>query len=212
MRILLQVPGLDDPENLKNILGKTAKLTFHMMDDANPFPDENAVAAPGTEILTGEEEDGVHRYAIQKKVMLSGDMLTHAAASFDGAMPIVSFRFNNQGAKKFGDITKENVGKPFAIVLDNKVISAPGIREPILGGSGIISGSFTVQSASNLALLLRAGALPAPIKILEEKTVGPSLGEDSIAAGKKAAIVAMGLVVFFIFISYGLFGMFANIA
>jgi len=215
LRILLQVPGLDNPEALKNLLGKTAKLTFHLMDETNPFPGESFIPTGDIKVLPGEEHEtqGVTRnYAVHKQPILSGDMLVDSRASFEGSMPVVSFRFNNIGARKFGDITKENVGKPFAIVLDEKVISAPVIREPILGGSGMISGNFTVQGASDLALLLRAGALPAPIKVLEERTVGPSLGADSIAAGAKAALIGTALVSLFMILSYGLFGLFANIA
>jgi protein-export membrane protein SecD len=144
--------------------------------------------------------------------MVGGDTLTDAQATFQNNEPVVSFKFDSIGAKKFGDATRENVGKPFAIVLDNKVISAPVIREPILGGSGIISGSFTVQSASDLALLLRAGALPAPIQILEERTVGAELGADSIHAGTVASIVGVALVILFMVLFYGLFGIFADIA
>jgi protein-export membrane protein SecD len=144
--------------------------------------------------------------------MVGGDTLVDAQATFQNNEPVVSFKFDSVGAKKFGDVTRENVGKPFAIVLDGKVISAPVIREPILGGSGIISGSFTVQSASDLALLLRAGALPAPIQILEERTVGAELGADSIHAGTIASIVGVVLVIIFMVLFYGLFGVFADIA
>lgn len=212
MRILLQVPGLQDPESLKNLLGKTAKLSFHMMDETNPFPESAYATSPDIQVLRGEGENANRFFAIQKRVIVSGDMLTHAAASFEMGMPVVTFRFNNQGGKKFGEVTTQNVGKPFAIVLDNTVISAPAIREPILGGTGQISGNFTVQSASDLALLLRAGALPAPLKVIEERTVGPSLGQDSIEAGTFAGIVGVTLVIAFMFIGYGLFGIFANIA
>jgi protein-export membrane protein SecD len=144
--------------------------------------------------------------------MVGGDMLVDAQATFQNNEPVVSFKFDAAGARRFGDATRENVGKPFAIVLDNKVISAPVIREPILGGSGVISGSFTVQTASDLALLLRAGALPAPIKILEERSVGAQLGADSIQAGTLASIVGVALVVVFMVLFYGLFGIFADIA
>jgi len=144
--------------------------------------------------------------------MVGGDTLTDAQATFQNNEPVVSFKFDSVGAKRFGDVTRENVGKPFAIVLDNKVISAPVIREPILGGSGIISGSFTVQSASDLALLLRAGALPAPIQILEERSVGAELGADSIHAGTVASIVGVVLVIIFMVLFYGLFGIFADVA
>jgi protein-export membrane protein SecD len=155
---------------------------------------------------------GAGSYVVRKRIMVGGDTLTDAQATFQNNEPVVSFKFDSVGAKKFGDATRENVGKPFAIVLDNKVISAPVIREPILGGSGIISGSFTVQSASDLALLLRAGALPAPIEIKEERTVGAQLGADSIHAGAVASIVGVVLVVIFMVLFYGLFGIFADVA
>ncbi|MDO8875454.1 MAG: protein translocase subunit SecD, partial [Pseudolabrys sp.] len=153
-------------------------------------------------------------YLIEKRILVSGGELTDAQPGFDQrtSEPIVSFRFNTAGARKFAQATQENVGKPFAIVLDNEVISAPVIREPILGGSGQISGSFTVQSANDLAILLRAGALPAPLTIIEERTVGPGLGADSIAKGKMSAYVGAALVVVFMIATYGIFGIFANIA
>jgi preprotein translocase subunit SecD len=146
--------------------------------------------------------------------MVSGDRLEQASSGFDsrGGEPVVNFRFDTRGAREFGDVTKSNVGKRFAIVLDNKVISAPVIREPILGGSGQISGNFTVQSANDLAILLRAGALPAPLTIIEERTVGPGLGQDSINAGEHAAYAGAALVIIFMFVTYGLFGLFANVA
>jgi protein-export membrane protein SecD len=150
---------------------------------------------------------------VQKRVMVSGDTLTDAQPTYqNGNEPVVSFKFDSVGARRFGDATKANVGKRFAIVLDNKVISAPVIREPILGGQGVISGSFTTQSATDLALLLRAGALPAPLTILEERTVGPDLGADSIHAGALASIVGVILVIIFMVVFYGLFGIYANIA
>ena len=153
-------------------------------------------------------------YLVEKRVLVSGDDLTDAQPGFDQrtSEPIVSFRFNTSGARKFAQVTQENVGKPFAIVLDNEVISAPVIREPILGGSGQISGSFTVQSANDLAILLRAGALPAPLTIIEERTVGPGLGADSIAKGKISSYVGAAMVIIFMLATYGLFGLFANIA
>ena len=145
---------------------------------------------------------------------MSGGDLTDAQPGFDQRTnePIVSFRFNTSGARKFAQVTQENVGKPFAIILDNQVISAPVIREPILGGSGQISGSFTVESANDLAILLRAGALPAPLTIIEERTVGPGLGQDSIAKGKTSSYVGALMVIVFMLLTYGLFGLFANIA
>jgi preprotein translocase subunit SecD len=164
-----------------------------------------------SEVLDGE---GGVKYLIEKRVLVSGADLTDAQPGFDQrtSEPIVSFRFNSSGARKFAEATQANVGKPFAIVLDNKVISAPVIREPILGGSGQISGTFTVQSANDLAILLRAGALPAPLTIIEERTVGPGLGQDSITAGEHAAYAGAALVIVFMFATYGLFGLFANIA
>lgn len=215
-RILLQVPGLDNPEHLKQLLGKTAKMTFHLVDEKASIAAALHGQVPiGSQLLMGEvgPNGQPQPYIIQKKVMLSGDLLTDAQTSFnDSGLPAVSFSFNNLGAKLFADITKENTGHLFAIVLDNKVISAPVIREPILGGSGSISGSFTVQSANDLALLLRAGALPAPLTIVEERTVGPSLGADSIASGKRAAFIGVVFVVIFMILTYGLFGLFANLA
>jgi preprotein translocase subunit SecD len=151
-------------------------------------------------------------YVVRKRVMVSGDTLVDSSATFQDNMPVVSFRFDSVGAKRFGEATKKNVRKPFAIVLDKRVISAPVIREPILGGTGIISGNFTVQEVQDLSLLLRAGALPAPLKILEERTVGPALGADSVAAGKIACVIAFIAVMVFMVLSYGLFGLAADIA
>ena len=211
-RILVQVPGLQDPSRLKEIIGKTAKLDFRMVDES--MPAEQAVAShppQDSEILDGERGQ---KYLIEKRVLVSGADLVDAQPGFDqrNSEPIVSFRFNSSGARKFAEATQRNVGKPFAIVLDDKVISAPVIREPILGGTGQISGNFTVQSANDLAILLRAGALPAPLTVVEERTVGPGLGQDSINAGEHAAYVGAALVIFFMLVTYGLFGLFANIA
>jgi preprotein translocase subunit SecD len=217
-RILVQLPGVDNPEHVKALLGRTAKLTFQLVDAGVSLEDaRRGRLPPGDEILPAADEGrgaraGPGAYVVRKRVMVGGDTLVDAQPTFQQNEPVVSFRFDAAGAKRFGDATRENVGKPFAIVLDNKVISAPIIREPILGGSGIISGSFTVQSASDLALLLRAGALPAPITILEERTVGPDLGADSIHAGAIASIVGVALVIVFMILFYGLFGVFADIA
>jgi len=211
-RILVQVPGLQDPSRLKEILGKTAKLDFRLVDMSMSVEQALASHPPAdSEILDGEKGE---KYLIEKRVLVSGADLIDAQPGFDqrNGEPIVSFRFNSSGARKFAEATQQNVGKPFAIVLDNKVISAPVIREPILGGSGQISGSFTVQQANDLAILLRAGALPAPLTIVEERTVGPGLGQDSIIAGEHAAYVGAALVVVFMLVTYGLFGLFANIA
>ena len=211
-RILVQVPGLQDPSRLKEILGKTAKLDFRMVDQTMTAEQAMATHPPAeSEILDGE---GGQKYLIEKRVLVSGADLVDAQPGFDqrSSEPIVSFRFNTSGARKFAEATQQNVGKPFAIVLDNKVISAPVIREPILGGSGQISGNFNVQQANDLAILLRAGALPAPLTVIEERTVGPGLGQDSINAGEHAAYAGAALVIIFMLVTYGLFGLFANIA
>jgi preprotein translocase subunit SecD len=214
-RILVQVPGLQDPTRLKQLLGKTAKLDFRMVDVGASV--EQAVQShsipPDDDLLYGASQPKTP-YLVEKRVLVSGGDLTDAQPGFDQrtSEPIVSFRFNTSGARKFAEVTQQNVGKPFAIVLDNEVISAPVIREPILGGSGQISGSFTVQSANDLAILLRAGALPAPLTIIEERTVGPGLGADSIAKGKISSYVGAAMVVIFMLATYGLFGLFANIA
>jgi preprotein translocase subunit SecD len=211
-RILVQVPGLQDPSRLKEILGKTAKLDFRMVDESMTA-DQAAASHPpqDSEILDGE---GGQKYLIEKRVLVSGADLVDAQAGFDqrNGQPIVNFRFNGAGGRKFAEVTQQNVGKRFAIILDNKVISAPVINEPIPGGAGQISGNFTVQSANDLAILLRAGALPAPLTVIEERTVGPGLGQDSINAGERAAYAGAALVVFFMLVTYGLFGLFANIA
>jgi preprotein translocase subunit SecD len=209
-RILLQVPGLQDPERLKSLLGKTAKMSFHLMNEDDPYPVQKRPAPLGEMLLEGQSDKRL--YMVKKRVLLSGDMLVNARPTFNEGQAVVSFRFNNLGGEKFGRITRENTGKPFAIVLDGKVISAPRINEPILGGSGIISGGFNSQTANDLALLLRAGALPAPLEIMEERTVGPSLGQDSIEAGAIASVIGIALILVFMFISYGLFGLFSNIA
>ena len=211
-RILVQVPGLQDPTRLKEILGKTAKLDFRMVDQSTSVEQAIATHPPAdSEILDGQKGE---KYLIEKRVLVSGGDLIDAQPSFDqrSTEPVVTFRFNSNGARKFAEATQQNVGKPFAIVLDNQVVSAPVIQEPILGGSGQITGNFTVQQANDLAILLRAGALPAPLTIVEERTVGPGLGQDSILAGEHAAYVGAALVIFFMLVTYGLFGLFANIA
>jgi preprotein translocase subunit SecD len=213
-RILVQVPGLQDPTELKRILGKTAKMEFRMVDQTVP-PDQavQGRVPPDSEILMSAQAPKTP-YVIKKQVLVSGADLTDAQPGFDqrSGEPIVSFRFNSSGSRKFAQATSENVGQPFAIVLDNEVISAPVIREPITGGSGQISGSFTVQAANDLAILLRAGALPAPLTIIEERTVGPGLGQDSIEKGELAAYVGSILVIVFMLLTYRLFGVFANVA
>ena len=214
-RILVQVPGLDDPQRLKALLGQTAKLNFHLVDhDVWEFEVTNGRRMPpGSRLVYTDTEPAVP-YLIKRRAMVSGENLVDASIGFDqqtGA-PEVNFRFDSIGAKKFGEVTRANVGRPFAIVLDDKVISAPVIQTAILGGAGRITGSFTVQGANDLAILLRAGALPAPMNILEERTVGPGLGADSVAAGRIALIVGFAAVIGFMSLSYGLFGVFANIA
>jgi preprotein translocase subunit SecD len=211
-RILVQVPGLQDPSRLKELLGKTAKLDFRMVDLSMSVEQAQEAHPSDSEILDGEQPG--QKWLVEKRVLVSGADLTDAQPGFDQntSQPIVSFRFNTTGARKFAEVTSANVGKPFAIVLDNKVISAPVIQTPITGGSGQISGNFTVQSANDLAVLLRAGALPAPLTIVEERTVGPGLGQDSITAGEHAAYAGAALVIVFMFATYGLFGLFANIA
>ncbi len=210
-RILLQVPGLENPEHLKRLLGKTAKLSFHLVD-VNSMGAGASQTVPLDSMRLPVEGEGVY-YVVKKQAMITGDLLADATTSFgQTGEPVVSFRFNTIGARKFGEITRAHVGEPFAIVLDNKIISAPVIREPILGGSGQISGNFTTDSANDLAVLLRAGALPAPLKVLEERSVGPSLGADSIASGEFSALVAIVLVIVFMFLSYGRLGMYANVA
>jgi preprotein translocase subunit SecD len=214
-RILVQMPGLGDPTRLIELLGKTAKLDFRLVDQSMTVEQAKQTRPPpDSEILPGAKGQGAASYLIEKRVMVSGGDLTDAQPGFDQRTnePIVSFRFNTSGARKFAQTTQENVGKPFAIVLDNEVISAPVIREPILGGSGQISGNFTVQGANDLAILLRAGALPAPLTVIEQRTVGPGLGQDSIEKGKLSSYVGAAMVIIFMLVTYGLFGLFANIA
>ncbi|MFN3077210.1 MAG: protein translocase subunit SecD [Alphaproteobacteria bacterium] len=212
-RIIVELPGLDDPDRVKRLLGKTAKLALRMVDDRTPVSEAQAGRVPpGSELVPSAEGRGASHYVLRKRVEIGGDMLTDAQPTLQDGQPVVNFRFDTLGGKKFAKLTQENVGHLMAIVLDGKVISAPVIREPILGGSGIISGSFTTQSAHELALLLRAGALPAPLKVLEERTVGPGLGADSIRAGAIASILGFVLVVAFMVIGYGLFGVLACIA
>ncbi len=220
-RVIVQLPGIDDPERMKELIGKTARLTFHLVDHSATDEDiRNRNISPGTKLLPLERDSSesdnsqpsLEMIAVRKRAELSGESLEDAQATFQDNQPVVSFRFDTAGGRKFGKITKENVNKSFAIVLDGKVISAPNINEPILGGSGIISGNFSVQSADELAILLRAGALPAPMNVLEERTVGPGLGADSIRAGTIACIIGLVAVIIFMFIYYGLFGLVADIA
>ncbi len=213
-RILVQVPGLDDPERLKALIGRTAKLYFKLVStQLDAFTAQQRGAPAGTEVLF-MVDDPARPVLVERRAMLSGENLVDAQPAFEqfSNRPIVTFQLDAQGARRFGDVTSENVGRPFAIILDGKVISAPVINEAILGGRAQITGSFTIEEANDLAILLRAGALPVPLHILEERTVGPGLGADSIRAGSYAAIIGLVVVVGFIMLVYGLFGLYANIA
>lgn len=206
-RIVVELPGLDDPQRIKDLLGRTAKMTFHLVDQDVM----TGGISPGSKRLP-MRDDSKQFIVVKKHAVLTGDTLTDSQPTFEQGAPVVSFKFNAIGARKFCDVTKENVGKPFAIVLDDEVISAPRINDEICGGSGIITGSFTVKEAHDLSLLLRAGALPAPLNVVEERSVGPTLGSDSIASGKMAAGFALLAVLVLMACSYGLFGLFADIA
>ena len=211
-RILLQLPGIKDPERIKDLLGKTAKLTFHMVDDEDTASLEANRASFGKLIVSDFYDNNI-KYLVEKKARVGGENLIDAKASFDPQQGnAVSFRFDTTGAQKFGKATLENVGKRFAVILDGVVITAPVINSPITGGSGIITGNFSSQEAADLAVLLRAGALPAPLEIIEERSVGPGLGADSITAGKIAAIIGMICVCIFMILIYGTFGVLANIS
>ncbi|SMX42268.1 protein translocase subunit SecD [Actibacterium lipolyticum] len=209
-RILIQVPGIGSAAELKELIGTTARLTFHPVvsrtDNGNQSPGARNVIYPSL------DEEGVF-YVLEQTAVVSGEDLTDAQPAFDqNGQPVVTFRFNATGARKFGDYTVDNVGSPFAIVLDEEVVSAPRINEPIRGGSGQISGNFTLEESTQLAILLRAGALPAELTFLEERTIGPELGADSVQAGKVASLVAFAGVLVFMALSYGWFGIIANMA
>lgn len=213
-RILVQFPGLQDTKQLKDLIGQTAKLTFHAVHPSITADEAKQTRAPlGYKVYPSAEGENGRNYLLQESPIVSGEDLTDAQPGFDQRTnePIISFRFNQSGARKFGNYTKDNVGQPFAIVLDNKVLSAPVIREPILGGSGQISGQFTVDSANTLAVQLRSGALPTKLTVVEERTVGPSLGADSIEAGKLAGLVGCLATAILTIVAYGTFGVFAVI-
>ena len=211
-RILLQLPGVKNPERIKDLLGKTAKLNFHMVDDDDTKSLSLNLAPFGKMIIVDINNEEI-KYLLEKKSRVGGENLIDAKASFDPTEGhAVSFRFDTTGAQKFGKATSENIGKRFAVVLDGVVITAPVINSAITGGSGIITGNFSSQEATDLAVLLRAGALPAPLDIVEERSVGPGLGADSIAAGKIASIIGMILVCVFMILIYGSFGLIANIS
>ncbi len=209
-RILIQVPGIGSATELKELIGTTAKLTFHPVVSVTSNPDEPP--GPRNMIVPSKNEDGIF-YILEQTPVVTGEDLTDAQPAFDqNGRPAVNFRFNPTGARAFGDYTAENIGSPFAVVLDNEVVTAPTIQDHIPGGSGIITGQFTVEETTLLAVQLRAGALPAEVTYLEERTIGPELGQDSIDAGKIATMIAFAGVLLFMFLSYGLFGIFANIA
>ncbi|WP_207536876.1 protein translocase subunit SecD [Sabulicella rubraurantiaca] len=211
-RILVQLPGVEDPARIKDLLGRTARMTFHLLDDTANL--SAATPPPGVLFLQGERAGSEERYAVRRRVEVDGANLSDARAAQDSRTGewVVNFTFDGVGTRRFAEVTRQNVGRPFAIVLDEKVITAPVIREPITAGRGQISGSFTVRTANDLAVLLRAGALPAPLTVIEERTVGPELGADAIRAGMIS--MAVGTVVVFLYmgLAYGLFGWFANIA
>jgi preprotein translocase subunit SecD len=211
-RVLVQVPGVEDPEALKKLIGQTARLEFKLVDlSANPQEVAAGHAPPGSQVLPMADGNGF--IAVKRRVMVSGDQLTDAKQSFDqDGRPDIDITFNTAGARRFGRVTQENVNKPFAIILDDKVLSAPNIHEPILGGRAQIMGSFTVQQAHDLAVSLSSGKLPVKLNVIEERTVGPDLGKDSIHKGVIASVIGTGLVILFMLVTYGRFGVYANIA
>lgn len=217
-RILVQMPGVEDTAAIKQAVGRTAKMSFHIVVGlAPPTPDPNWRPPPGTMTAPSRQTlpDGRPQwlYVLDKRLMVGGDRLTNAQPTLDqNNQPAVNFQFDSLGARSFGRATTDNVGRQLAIVLDGTVISAPEIRQPITGGSGIITGHFTSAETTELALLLRSGALPAPLTVLEEHTVGPGLGRDSITAGMTASLIGLALVVIFMLATYGRFGLIANLA
>ncbi|MXU65632.1 protein translocase subunit SecD [Oceanomicrobium pacificus] len=209
-RILVQVPGIGSAEELLALIGQTAKLSFNPVVQRTSDPDTRP--GIGNLLLPSVDEPGSY-YVVEKRAVVTGEELVDAQPSFDqNGAPAVNFRFNPSGGRKFGQYTAQNIGSPFAIVLDEEVISAPVIQSHIPGGTGIITGQFTVEDSTRLAVLLRAGALPAEIQVLEQRTIGPELGKDSIEAGKLASIIAFVAVLIFMILAYGLFGVFANVA
>ena len=217
-RILVQLPGVDDPDRIKRLLGKTAKMTFQMVDQETSIIDALAGRLPpGSEIIPHDSDVDANGapvlYVVERRAIITGEMLTNSQVTTDqNGQFAVSLQFNPTGGRRFGDATSQNVGQLFAIILDDKIISAPRIQTAILGGTGQITGNFTAQSAGDLATLLRAGALPAPLVILEERSVGPGLGADSVAAGKTASVLAFILVLIFMLAAYGTFGLAADLA
>ena len=209
-RILIQVPGIGSASELKALIGETAKLAFHPVVSQTSNPDQRP--GPRQIILPSREDEGIF-YVLDETPVVTGEELNNAQPSFgQNGFPVVNFQFNPAGGRKFGDYTADNIGSPFAIVLDDEVISAPTIQDHIAGGSGQISGNFTIEESNRLAILLRAGALPAEMIFLEERTIGPELGQDSIEAGRIACLVAFAAVLVFMALSYGWFGLIANVA
>jgi preprotein translocase subunit SecD len=210
-RILVQVPGVEDPEALKKLIGQTARLEFKLVDlTADPGQVAQGRAPAGSQVLPLVDGGSM---AVKRRVMVSGDQLTDAKQTFDqDGRPVVSITFNSAGARRFGRVTQENVNKPFAIILDGKILSAPNINEPILGGQASISGNFTVQTAGDLAISLASGKLPVKLNVIEERTVGPDLGKDSIQKGIVASIAATLAVILFMLVTYGRFGVYATLA
>ncbi len=209
-RIVIQLPGVQDPSEIKALLGKTAKMTFHLVDEeTTPQAAQMGKLSPDSMLMTGDETGYI---VLKRRVVVSGAQLDGAKGSYDeNGAPAVSFSFKAAGAKEFANVTRENVGRRLAIVLDGKVLSAPTINSPITGGQGIITGNFSMQSANDLALMLRAGALPAPLIVVEERVVGPGLGEDSIKAGTGACLIGLAFIFVFMLIVYGSFGIIADI-
>jgi preprotein translocase subunit SecD len=211
-RVLVEVPGVDNPDELKKLVGQTARLEFKLVDlSANPNDVKAGHAPPGSEVVP--MADGSGPIAVKRRVMVSGEQISKAVQSFDeNGRPDISITFDSSGARRFGRTTQENVGKPFAIILDGKVLSYPTIESPILGGNAQITGNFTVQSAHDLAVSLASGRLPVTLKVVEERSIGPDLGKDSIHKGAMASVVAVFGVVIFMLVTYGRFGVYANIA
>ena len=210
--ILVQLPGVDNPEHIKDLIGKTAKMSFHLVNESITNEQLESGHAPSGTLFLEHLDNPGQKIAVYSRIEVSGESLKNSEASFDqNNMPVVTTEFDASGARRFAKLTTEHVNERFAIVLDEKVLSAPTIREPIPGGRGQISGNFTLQSAKDLAVLLRSGALPAPLEVIEERTVGAGLGADTIAAGKIGSVVGVLFILVFMVLLYGVFGFFADV-